>query len=242
MAGKRDPTLSCPPGPPSRLKSMPLQIGFYITQAVRYEQLIFLFLFAFLRSFLLSPSRFYFCVSFFPFMSVLSFISPFLWGFSSWYSEHVSSFHSVCLCDLCCRHLPVGLNSPVCVMEHIAVIRMITVWPAPLPCGAEFQSIIKFLHCLPSTGQYQCQLVVGVCIYEFLISVFVSSCWILVYKSCIDQEVWGAIFAGVPATYKISMLSPVGNAFTFRGCSCGPFVEFSFLTFTTPSSLQQTCI
>lgn len=47
MAGKRDPTLSHPPTPPPppRLKSMPLQIGFYITEAVRYEQLIFLSLF-----------------------------------------------------------------------------------------------------------------------------------------------------------------------------------------------------
>lgn len=71
MAGKRDPTLSRPPTPP-RLKSMPLQIGFYITEAVRYEQLIFLSLFLlFFHSFLLSHSRFYFCLSFFLFVSVL---------------------------------------------------------------------------------------------------------------------------------------------------------------------------
>ncbi len=55
-AGKKDPTLSHPP--PPRLTSMPLQIGFYITEAVRYEQLIFLSLFLlfsfFHSSFLLS--------------------------------------------------------------------------------------------------------------------------------------------------------------------------------------------
>lgn len=41
--GKRTPPyLVLPPHPPHHLTSMPLQIGFYITEAVRYEQLIFL--------------------------------------------------------------------------------------------------------------------------------------------------------------------------------------------------------
>lgn len=43
-AGEKRPHLISSPTPP-RLTSMPLQIGFYITEAVRYEQLIFLSLF-----------------------------------------------------------------------------------------------------------------------------------------------------------------------------------------------------
>lgn len=147
MAGKRDPTLSRPPTPPPQVYASPNWILYYRRSQV-WTTHFPLPLFAFFHSFPLSPSRFYFCVSFFLFMSVLSFISPFLLAFSSWYSEHVFSFRSACLCDLCCPHLPVWLNPPICVMEHIAVIRMITIWPAPLPRGAESQSIIKFLHCL----------------------------------------------------------------------------------------------
>lgn len=128
---------------------MPLQIGFYITDAVRYEQLIFLslFLLFFIRSLSLPLS-----------FLLLCFILPFHVSLELYFSISFSlfflilrtcfSFHSACLCDLCCPHLPVWLNPPVCVMEHIAVIRMITIWPAPLPRGAESQSIIKFLHCL----------------------------------------------------------------------------------------------
>lgn len=155
MAGKRDPTLSPPPTPPPPcLKSMPLQIGFYITEAVRYEQLIFLSLFLvfFFYSLFLSLSHFYFCVSSFFFMSILSFISPFPLALPSWYSEPVFSFHSVCLCNLCCRHLPVGLNSPVCVLEHISVIRMLTISPPPASVwwwiSIHHQIFASFVLCL----------------------------------------------------------------------------------------------
>lgn len=57
MAGKKDPTLSHPPTPPPppRLTSMPLQIGFYITEAVRYEHLIFLSSFWLFLSFIPLP-------------------------------------------------------------------------------------------------------------------------------------------------------------------------------------------
>lgn len=77
------------------------------------------------------------------------FISPFLLAFCFPMLRTCFAFHPVWLCDLGCRHLPVWLNFPVCVVEHIAVIRMITIWPAPLPRGAASQSIINFLHCLP---------------------------------------------------------------------------------------------
>lgn len=70
-AGEKRPHLISSPTPP-RLTSMPLQIGFYITEAVRYEQLIFLSLFLLFlyfislscipASFLLGFS---FCLSFF---------------------------------------------------------------------------------------------------------------------------------------------------------------------------------
>lgn len=67
-AGKKDPTLSHPPLP--RLTSLPLQIGFYITEAVRYEQLIFLSLFFFAFSSFHSFSCFvlscYFFLSLYP--------------------------------------------------------------------------------------------------------------------------------------------------------------------------------
>ncbi len=101
-AGKKDPSLSHPP--PPRLTSMPLQIGFYITEAVRYEQLIFLSLFLlflsfiplsyFLASFFLSISFFlswYFNLSPFPFFLLLFFFLPsFLpsTSSSSRYCEH----------------------------------------------------------------------------------------------------------------------------------------------------------
>lgn len=76
-AGKKDPSLSHPP--PPRLTSMPLQIGFYITEAVRYEQLIFLSLFLLFLSFI--PLS-YFLASFFLsisfFLSWHVILSPFL--------------------------------------------------------------------------------------------------------------------------------------------------------------------
>lgn len=133
MAGKRDPTLSPPLPPPPPASSLCLSKLDFILQKQSGMNNSFSSQpsFCFFHLFLLSPSCFYFCVSFFLFMSVFSFISPFLLAFSSWYSEHVFSFCSVCLCDLGCRHLPVWLNSPICVMEHIAVMRMATVWLAP---------------------------------------------------------------------------------------------------------------
>lgn len=88
MAGKRDPTLSRPLTPPC-LKSMPLQIGFYITQAVRYEQLIFhppLASFSSLPPLVLSFLLLCFALPF-----RVRFTSPFLLALSSWYSEHVLS-------------------------------------------------------------------------------------------------------------------------------------------------------
>lgn len=149
MAGKRDPTLSHPPTPPPQVYASPNWILYYTSSQV-WTTHFPLPLFAFFHLFLCAPFSFL----------LLCFILPFHGSLKLYFSISFSlfflilktcffSFSSVCLCDLCCRHLPVGLNSPVCVMEHIALIRMITIWPAPLPCGAESQSIIKFLHCLP---------------------------------------------------------------------------------------------
>lgn len=86
MAGKRDPTLSRPPTPP-RLKSMPLQIGFYITEAVRYEQLIFLPLFLLFFSFVPSLS-----LSFL----LLSFILPFRVSLGSLFLHFFEPFTCRC--------------------------------------------------------------------------------------------------------------------------------------------------
>lgn len=119
-----------------RLKSRPLQIGFYITEAVRYEQLIFHSLFL-LFLFFRSPSL---PLSFLLLCSVLLCrvgldlcfsISFFLFFPCSPSKRAFSPFRSACLGDLCFSHLPAWLNPPVCVVEHIAVIRMITIWPPP---------------------------------------------------------------------------------------------------------------
>lgn len=123
--------------------------------------------------------------------------------FSSW-CLHDFSFHSVWLGDLCLSHLAVWLNLPVCVVEDVAVIRMIISHP-PLSRGAESQFIIKFLHHSPRVcllkwpdrpyllnnstllGKVNVSLWCE-CIYEFLIFAIVSSCWNLVYKLWTDQE------------------------------------------------------
>lgn len=70
MAGKRDPTLSRPPTPPPQVYASPNWILYYRSSQVWTTH----FpppLFAFFHSFLLSRSRFYFCLSFFLFVSVL---------------------------------------------------------------------------------------------------------------------------------------------------------------------------
>lgn len=79
--GKRTPPYLIHHPTPS-LTSMPLQIGFYITEAVRYEQLIFLFVFfppfhSFTRLFCFSPFLYISLTNFFPefIPSVLFFLS-----------------------------------------------------------------------------------------------------------------------------------------------------------------------
>lgn len=193
MAAKRDPHLIsyCRRPPPPRLKSRPLQIGFYITEAVRYEQLIFhslFLLFLFFRSF--SLSFFDFCVPFFrscrSWSLFLRFFSPFL---PNAHTQNLPFFsplsRSVWLGDLCFSHLPAWLNPPVCVAEPNAVLRMITICPPPLVVALNLNSSSSFCFVLPVScllkwsdwpylpnnstlnGKGQCQLEVGVCIGIF---------------------------------------------------------------------------
>lgn len=120
---------------------MPLQIGFYITEAVRYEQLIFLSLFLLFLSFIPLSYPLSFLLScfilskYFVFLSVLVFITPFIFflfflpsffpsaSSSSRYCEHcslltlslkVSGRSRQWLGDLCSGRL---LWSSPCVIE-----------------------------------------------------------------------------------------------------------------------------
>ena len=143
---------SNPPTPLPQVYASPNWILYYRSSQVWTTHFPLPLFFFFFNSLFLSLSHFYFCVSSFFFMSILSFISPFPLALPSWYSEPVFSFHSVCLCNLCCRHLPVGLNSPVCVLEHISVIRMLTISPPPASVwwwiSIHHQIFASFVLCL----------------------------------------------------------------------------------------------
>lgn len=123
---EKDPTLSYPP--PPCFTSMPLQIGFYITEAVRYEQLIFLSLFLPFLSFI---PLFYFLASFFLGLSFFVFLffllSLFLSFFpsassSSWKCEHCTFSFSFSSC-----------STGLVVSVHGWVNSAVDVWFAHLP-------------------------------------------------------------------------------------------------------------
>lgn len=147
MAGKRDPTLSRSPTPPPPASSPCFsKLDFILQKQSGMNNSFSSPYFCFFYSFLLSPFRFSFRVSVFLFMSLLSLISPILLAFSSWYSEHVFSFRSMYLCDLGWRHRPRGIEfSHMCRGTRCYDKNNLTRGPR----GAESQSIVKFLHCLP---------------------------------------------------------------------------------------------
>lgn len=163
----------------------------------------------------LSLSFFDFCVPFFLLMSLLIFVSPFLFSFPSQCSPSENDFfllsRSVWLGDLCFSHLQAWLNPPVCVVEPNAVIRMITICPPPFLVALNLNSSSSFClyrpeSCLlkwsdwpylPNNSTLNGKANVSLrweFLYEFFLFDFASRCWILMYKPCTDQEECEAAF------------------------------------------------
>lgn len=176
---------------PPLLTSMPLQIGFYITEAVRYEQLIFLSLF-FAFYFFYSPhapSLSYCCASFFLSISYsdclgisvfpCSFLLPLpdlgtviIVLFLLWVSEFLVHFvHGwvVPAVDVRSGRLPLSLNPAVYVMKRIALKYK------------QWHEDKKHKHSTPSTYLWCWMLIQfrSVCTCSFSFSAYVlSSIWL----------------------------------------------------------------